>query len=321
MKSLKIIFSLSLLFISFFVNAQQYVSFPTENAQWNVFYASQWDFSPMDTTLLQYSLQGDTIINETIYRKVVRNTGTLSNPVYNGIGGIREQEKKIYYVGYSYIEKMGILHNYDNREILLYDFNKEIGDTVWISEHLKYVITDIDSVKVGNEYRKRYQIPGPFMTVTGSFDYIIEGIGSVKEGLFGSITPIPTCIGCNQEWRFVCFSQDGETVYKNPEFNDCNSTDKTDPVIDGVNNPVKGPSITVSPNPIAGSGSIRWETSDYDVHSTIVITDMLGKCVKTINLQGKTEEVINNTDIRPGVYFIHLLTTNNQNYTVKMILQ
>ncbi|OJX87678.1 MAG: hypothetical protein BGP01_03670 [Paludibacter sp. 47-17] len=301
--------------------AQKYVPFPTENAQWNVFYASRWNFSPMDTSLLQYSLQGDTIINETIYCKVVRNTGTLSNPIYNGIGGIREQDKKIYYVGYSYIEKMGILHNYDNREILLYDFNKEVGDTVWISEHLKYVITGMDSVKVGNEYRKRYQIPGPFMTVTDSFDYIIEGIGSVKEGLFGSITPIPTCIGCNQEWRFVCFSLDGETVYKNPEFNDCNSTDKSDPVIDGVNNPIKGPSITVSPNPIAGSGSIRWETSDYDVHSTIMITDMLGKCVKTINLQGKTEEVINNTDIKPGIYFIHLLTTNNQNYTVKMILQ
>ncbi|OQB30657.1 MAG: hypothetical protein BWY08_01017 [Bacteroidetes bacterium ADurb.Bin174] len=301
------------------LTAQRYVPFPTENAQWNVFYASQRDFSPMDTTLLQYSLQGDTIINGKTYSKFCQNIGTIDNPMYKGIGGIREQDRRIYYWGPGYTTNYNT-QSYDF-EYLLYDFSKQLGDTVWISEHLKYVIAGIDSVKIGDEYRRRYQIPGPFLTARDSFDYIIEGIGSVKEGLLGSITDVTTCIGCNQEWRFVCFSRDGETVYKNPEFKNCNSTDKSDPIIDGVNNPVKVPSITVSPNPITKCGTIKWDTSDYDLHSVIVITDMLGKCVKTINPQGKTEELISNTDMRPGIYFIHPLTTNNRNCTVKMILQ
>ena len=72
----------------------------------------------------------------------------------------------------------------------------------------------IDSLKIGNEYRKRYN------------KCIIEGIGDVVGGLFGMITPIPTCSECYQEWEFVSFSQNGDCVYKNPAFVDCNSTQK-----------------------------------------------------------------------------------------------
>ena len=206
----KIIIFISLV-LSVGIYAQKYVPFPSENAEWNVFYASSWNGSPMDTTLMQYSLQGDTTINGIGYHKVVRNIATSSNPVYKSVGGLREQNKKVYYNGFGYNENYGGFNNIEN---LLYDFNKKVGDTVQVNQWLEYTITKIDSVKIGNEYRKRYN------------DCIIEGIGDVEGGLFGIMVLIPTCLDCHQEWHFVCFSQNGESVYKNPDYVDCNSTQK-----------------------------------------------------------------------------------------------
>jgi hypothetical protein len=204
-----------LLVLSIGINAQKYIPFPTENAQWNVFYASSWEGSPMDTVLLRYSLLGDTIINNIQYKKLCRNIGTDTQPIYRGIGGLREQDKRIYYVGES-------SYQFYNHENLLYDFSKSLGDTVWVDEWrpekefrlISYIINKIDSIKIGTEYRKRYN------------DRFIEGIGDVVGGLLRVITPIPTCIDCQQEWEFVCFSQNGESVYKNPAFVGCNSTRK-----------------------------------------------------------------------------------------------
>jgi len=204
-----------LLGISVNVNAQHYVPFPTENATWNMFYAYSYTGGQMDTTLLQYSLQGDTTIRGIVYRKVCRNIGSMTEPRYKGVGGLREQDKRIYYVGESSFQ-------FYNHENLLYDFSKSLGDTVWVDDWrpekefriITYIINKIDSIKIGTEYRKRYN------------DRFIEGIGDVDDGLLGVITPIPTCIDCHQDWEFICFSQNGESVYKNPAYVDCDSTQK-----------------------------------------------------------------------------------------------
>jgi hypothetical protein len=207
-----------LLAISISMIAQKYVPFPTENSQWKVRYLSMWNTRPIDTTLLKYSFQGDTIINSIIYKKVCRNIGTNALPIYKGVGGLREQNKKIYYCGESYNK-----FQFDNNEQLFYDFTKQVGDTVWINQYKSYVILAIDSIKIGSEYRKRYKTTGGYMH---NPDYIIEGIGSVLEGIFGRITEIPTCLDCFQRWEFASLSQNGECIYKNPAFVDCNSTDK-----------------------------------------------------------------------------------------------
>ena len=499
---MKIIFLFALLVLSIGINAQKYVPFPTENADWNVFYASTFTGEKMDTTLLQYSLQGDTTINSTVYRKVCRNIGTKAQPIYKGIGGIREQNKKIYYYGLSYAEQFGVPFN---QELLLYDFNKQIGDTVWLDYwraekqlRISYIITKIDSVKIGNDYRKRYN------------DRIIEGIGDVLDGLFGIITPIPTCLDCHQEWHFICFSQNGESVYKNPDYVDCGSTEKrktylaegerwtqyetyhdcfssftytsgkyqynlekdtiiaaktyhkltkfnpnnlehptaytgglreengrtyfkspfedefllydftlnvgdtlksTAPdgplssmhnnfpvvtkidtiqlltgekrkvfyfnyfcyiegigcvdglfdhlgfmctccpyystslvcfktasdelykdsnlcsdgtccdVLTGLENPnLLNPNISLSPNPVTGSSIIRWE-ADNNLFTTLVLTDVLGKTIKVLNVSGKTEISIQRNDFTPGLYFGRLHAANGVEYVIKMIIQ
>lgn len=224
-----------ILFVSFSIlsYSQKYVPFPTENAEWNVAYSTGPNYPyGISTMLLQYSLHGDTIINDIGYKKICLNVGTLELPVYRPVGGLREMNKQIFYVGSGYInsvywvnpQKMKWIKEcssaqLNNNELLLYDFNVKKGDTIqW--GYYGDIIDKIDSVLIGQSYRKRYSFKN-------SNNLIIEGIGSVVKGLFDKTTPILACGGgSNMDSEHICFSQNDQTVYHNPAFVDCNSTQK-----------------------------------------------------------------------------------------------
>lgn len=221
-------FMFFILCISGFVYSQKYVPFPTENAEWNIGLCSApQDFQlAVECNLLNYSLAGDTIINDLRYKKLCMDKSLL-------VGFIREENKKIYYIGSgftnfgasyspqmlekiracspSFIKSSGI-------EYLLYDFNVKTGDDILWGLESNHV-DKIDSVLIGNSYRKRY-------TLRNNGDVIIEGIGSVVKGLLSSVSPVPMCSDYISWWNHICFSQNGQTVYKNPDYVDCNSTQK-----------------------------------------------------------------------------------------------
>ena len=295
--------------ISVCVSAQKYVPFPTGNAEWNVFYAYSYHGEPMDTTLLQYSLQGDTTISGLIYRKVCRNIGSQIEPIYKGVGGLREQDKKVFYIGESY----GGTYYYSDHEVILYDFNKQIGDTVWLDSHmgLNYVIINTDSVKIGNEYRKRFETQR-----FGSTEYIIEGIGNVNSGLFGVITPIPTCIECHQDWQFVCFSQNGETMFLNPAFINCNSLLMSSISESRATNQF----VQVYPNPAKEYIQFQFDFADKK-NTTIEIIDYTGKRLAIIPVTtGLLKYNFDISHFPVGVYFVlvHSLYGNEVHKIIKL---
>lgn len=212
MKHLFLFLSL-IIFFNITVKSQKYFPFPTENVNWNVYLESSCDESPPDTILLRYTIHGDTTINEILYNNMCLEYGDTSNPVINSIGGLREDDKKVYFIGKDFI-------GYDHyEEVLLYDFSKQIGDTIkHSSDGIFYsVIEDIDSININGSYRKRFQVNNHWFYHNP--DYIIEGIGSVQNGLLGHITMIPTC-GYHY-WEHICFREQGIVKYLNPSFQDC----------------------------------------------------------------------------------------------------
>jgi len=268
--------------------AQKYVPFPTDNAEWNVMQvvSSDTGLEP-DTMLIQYSLQGDTTINGIAYRKLCQKTGTVDRPFYV-VGGLREQDKKIYVVEPDW--------GYSNDEILLYDFNKQVGDTLKIEGRINYIVTGIDSIKIGNEFRKRYKIKEDYSDAPA---YIIEGIGNVSFGLLESIIPIPT--GLYSAYReFICFSQNnGETVYLNPAFMDCNSTVKT-----GLKDiTATGQSVKIYPNPAKDYVQFQFDYPNAQ-NTSVEIMDYTGREVETVPVQGLSNYTLNLSSYSPGVYFV-----------------
>jgi len=68
------------------LKCQDYVPFPAENVNWNVFFSCCCDESPPDTTLIRYTIHGDTMINEIQYSKLCVESGDTANPTIQSIG-------------------------------------------------------------------------------------------------------------------------------------------------------------------------------------------------------------------------------------------
>ena len=125
---------------------------------------------------------GDTILNGQLYSRLYNNNNGLYWNTTPFRGFIREEDKKIYYVR-PYLDSL-------SDEIVLYDFNLGIGDTMhWdtdvlnLDDYVSYsIVNQIDSVQMNTgEYRRRFWLnsEAPFA------GYIIEGIGSS----FGLLRP------------------------------------------------------------------------------------------------------------------------------------
>jgi len=183
-------------------------SFPASNAIWNIRINDDCNNCTHPTYPVPwwenviYSLEGDTIIDDVVYRKLYHSS--YANNVF--CGGIREVNQKVWF-------RMG------NDEFLLYDFGASVGDTVWHNlttsnafiwylpsiEPSCSVINSIE-IKDGIKYLHTNTIPGYGGSVW------IEGMGS-PEGLFGHL-PMWLCT-CFERYVYTlqCFMHN-DTVKK-----------------------------------------------------------------------------------------------------------
>ena len=245
-------------FLSFAIAQGQtniYHPFPDTDAVWTVhdgyagsaFYCpngiSEWDRS--------YIQKGDTVINNTQYNKLYLNEhhweywlnpscffdyGTTTNVF---VGGLRNDSanKKVYY-----------FDNYSNQDCLLYDFSLNVGDSIreWWSNCSNigyyYKILSVDSVLVGMQYHKRFNIAGGYNADTS----IIEGVGSLT-GLLGYYFFFENF---NQ---LHCFSELNQVMYVNTNcFCPC--------TVVGINEIKNNFSFTILPNPFYTSTTLHTNT-------------------------------------------------------------
>jgi hypothetical protein len=299
MKYLIMIFTLILTLVSNLIS-QNYFPFPEDNVNWNVYFLSGCDDDIQPTTyLIRYTIHGDTSINEIIYNKLCVESGDILNPKIISIGGIRELDKKIYFYGQN---PLGLS---PDGEVLLYDFTRQVGDTIkHDSEGLYYsVIEEIDSLLIDGDYRKRFKV-----NISGLFqnpDYIVEGIGSIKNGLLGHITTVPTC-GYHY-WEHICFRVAGIVKYLNPSFIDCFSTNQ----ITSTEQLSCEQNIGLFPNPTRNELKVKNNINEKTL--VVKIFDANGKLVKHVLLTDK--EGIIEMSVAPG--FFNILITNTKGKILK----
>ncbi len=227
----------TLLFVILLANyafSQKYAPFSSKGS-WNVVDQHSIlvnDQFKSDTLISRYFLSGDTLIDNNRYVKLnVENINPASSP--RTIGALREDNKRVYYRGEQFGGGQPFGSDY---EFVLYDFNKQIGDTIFHdSYHSVYsVIKGIDSVQIDLSYRKRYQIESNNIYDFPE-EYWIEGIGNVNSGLLGSITQGTTCMGCQMSIENICYKEDDNVLYLNPKYADC-SGNKVTKGIKEINN-------------------------------------------------------------------------------------
>lgn len=304
MKQTTFIFGLTLL-VNLSLKSQDYVPFPTENVNWNVFYAGTCEEAPPDTSLLRYTIHGDTTINEVQYSKLCIESGDTVSPKIQTIGGLRESEKRIYYIGQT------IYAGGFEDEYLLYDFTKQIGDTIKHDNHGGFysIVLDIDSVLIDGSYRKRFEVDNHWFYQNP--DYIIEGIGSVKNGLLGHISDIPTC--GTHYWEHICFRDNGIVKYLNPSFSDCFPSN----LMTGISQLDYETDFEIYPNPFNNEIQIENKLNHQDLIFKLI--DINGKILieKRIN----NDKVTLDLNISSGLYNALIVDKNGEILMTKKVIK
>ena len=194
---------------------------------------------------------------------------------------------KVYVRRYSYL-----LNDYEPFERVLYDYNRQLGDTVIIdilNEHYGHVITAIDSVLINNIWHKvwhftNFEYSNLFENGAFSPDYdVIEGIGS----LYGRPSfPIQPKI-----WHSTpilnCFYTHG-TQYSLDHAVGIHAFDNLQSCLLNAGNITAGSKLIVSvaPNPITDQSNITFSRPLES--GELIIFDCIGKRIFSVHLDNAT---------------------------------
>lgn len=248
--------------------------------------------------------QGDTLINSTVYTKVLKSYDEFMED-WELYGLIREEDNKYY------------LRNLVNEEGLVYDFTINTGDTVTINNPFGFMpleasITSIDSVFIepANEYRKRitlYEYEN-----FGSEEIWIEGIGSLA-GITESGCDISLLTG-GHDYTLLCYYEEAELTYKDYLYPVCFY-----PIMGIYSNNQNEMNVSISPNPVINISYLKFD-NPHKEKLTITIFNANGCLVKKHQVVSSTKLSIGASSYQKGVYFYQVIKENQQVYNSKFIV-
>ncbi len=274
-----------------------YHSFPSNNAIWNFHYSMYCFANGWGEEDYSITFSGDTLINSQTYQKLttpfVQSSSVGCGGNSSGYKGAIRQDtsvKKVFYVPPT-----------DTIEQLLYDFTMEVGDTVrGYIEGFAFqpdIVQSIDSVLVGNTYRKRWNINNCYNI------HFIEGIGST----YGLFERSPNCINDLPDFSLICFQQNGQSLYPDTITN-CQ-------LINSVNYfEYYSNKIDVFPNPSYGSFII--DLGNVDIQQ-INISDLLGNIIIQKKVNDQPQIKIEN--LKTGIYILTIIDKNSKTSNTKII--
>lgn len=294
----KIFLFIVLLFTAGVSRAQTYVPFPGIHTLWT----ERMGNGEQPASYYCYGLKsGDTTINAVTYHKLYRSQDTVLSET-EFYGGIREEAKRVYLIT-------------GGTELLIYDFNLNVGDTFHNSGvgH-DGIVSGIDSVNIAGQFRKRYAFTmadGSNMAWSGSW---IEGVGN--SGIGGLIHVFALQPTCDCATDNLCFRQDNAWVYHNPEYSSANcisgGTSLNDP------RALKQMAV-IAPNPVVDISQLIIEGNVKFDHMDVY--DSRGWKVKSYVADGKNAVFIYKKEYTPGLYLYRLSASGKATGTGKFTVK
>lgn len=271
----------------------EYIPFPTKSAIWK--YKKITDKEGLQESYLYYYQNGDTVINNLTYKKLYYYEDLISN-VLIYIGGLREEDKRIYLCQSEYFEFVFELDCIEDTsyitEEVLYDFNPKLGDTLNLRSHCFTEIIHKETYQyfLGKQRRS-------LTFILNNDDNWYEGIGS-NMNLIHPITFFSVGIGT---FSIECFKTDVDHF----ELIDCtvDIEEKTKPEI-----------------------KIYYDYENYfidlqglnEIPYWVNIFDLQGRLLIKRNIENNAEISFPKSQISAGINIIQIVT--NQNIYSKKII-
>jgi len=290
----------------FLVNSlisQTYSPFPTDTAEWNCLFWHQWSANDIYLFNSSYILEGDTSLNGKSYKKVYYNETDNPDYIPEYIGGLRENDAKeilFFPVSENLISSGPISFPNDTSEQLLYTFdNLDTGMILPINTGFTEItVVGIDSVLLGDSYRKRYKIQQEGLF---DYDYWIEGIGSIKD-LF-----IPFTYEFEWQYYTLCFTETTAYFINSP-----NGEDSCHYWLPLGLHEINLNIINLYPNP--ASKTIYIKTNLVTQNGFVNIYNSTGQLVIHKRIE-KDELEINIERIKPGLYIVEYVNSDRKQYS------
>ena len=246
----------------------------------------------------QHYLNGDTLIDNTNYKKIFRVGNT--NDYY--VGALREANGKVYARLQYYDDEVG-----EYGEFLLYDFTAEVGDRIYsnakegsLSYPDGFEVTKIEKIVLENGQERKLFFVG--------FDIVwIEGVGSVK-GLLSDAYWHPTNYSYTE---LVCFKQNNTQLYKNDTR--CAKYDCCD--ITGILENKQDKAFLYE-NPI--KDVLKVKNEEVNILS-ITIINQLGQILQTKTTLGAEYLEIDCSEYKSGIYFVKIQNKDSSIQTFKIV--
>lgn len=278
MKNILILLSgLIILHVSGF--CQKYESFIGENKQWRYHQQSTLTSGGKVDFVEMGHFKGDTVLNDTVFSKFYM---LMEQPFI-------QYETLPYSFREDTIEEKVWVHDFTfNKTALLYDFKLAIGDTfdIYIVNDIfmRQTVIDVDTFYTYNKKLKRI--------VFDDSTTWIEGIGCITK------SNIPS------EGELLCYRENGEVLYINQNFNNCDTIFEN-----GPSDNIKNINYTnllnsyVYPNPAISSSKIKIE-SNFNEEYEIEIYDNLGVLIKKDKFYN--DYPVGSFNLRRGTYIYRI---------------
>jgi hypothetical protein len=281
------ILAIVLLFATVFCSGQSLVA---SNKGWNnlkTVYPLGYD---QRTESIRFT--DDTVINAMVYKRVERSTDKYQQ-YWSFFGYAREDAaKKVWY-----------RQNAAGPDWLFYDFNLQLHDTItaysivtWYNsmaiDPQLYYATSIDSILIGETYRKRINLAGQEDTT-----YVIEKwIDST--GNAGGLLHNNNWLVGRDSYALLCYFEDGILKYHNSNFESCYVVTGT-----GEKDPATW-EATLIPNPLAESSVLIVKCPDAAGLLLADFYDLTGRKVCSMSFSKKLQ--LSKKDFQPGLYFYRI---------------
>ena len=290
MKNLKIYALLAFLLMAGGVKtqAQEYVPMIQEGNEWYTLDAQVCSPQPLrGYNTLVHRIADDTLIGGVRYTKVMQTVNDVGVPTLAAL--LREEDGKVW-------------ERYLNgSEVLLYDFTANVGDSLVCGYGDYFVVDSISIEQIGGVDRKKFWFGLEYDFFIGepyAMETWIEGIGSDLGLLFcGSY------FFCGGYYKALCFHQNGELVWQNPEYDACLITDVEE---------THDNELTLYPNPANNHVRINGvEAAEVEVYNA------LGQMVKTV--RGTNE--VDLSGLEEGVYLVRMKDVYGENHTLRVVVK
>ena len=269
-----------------FCFGQEYHKLVDTNKLWSVLLSNGANPYYKSTHFIKF--KGDTIINDTMYKKVLKAEDEFHNN-WELNGFIREDStQKVYYK-----------YNLAVNEKLIYDFQPNINDTFYFTQYDYLIVGGFDSIKINDQYRKVINLSCP------SAPYItekwIEGIGSTEGVIYSGYSLIT-----GSDFELLCFYENDTLSYIDSSYNECYYN--TYGVIENI---FVNSSFIIYPNPTTQTINISFN-NQQNMPYTFELYNYYGEIICKKQIINSTSFDLSN--ISNGIYFY--IIKDNKNFII-----